>query len=363
MTGLSQLFFFRCYPPTRQPPKEDLRIAQLNPYWCITSPCYANPIIPATYSKPGWLSWGSSSRWRSKIQSQAPVSISAVPLGNIQSYFQGSGSDVARVDPPADATAIEAAVINPVRPTVRVTTAERDQFLVDRASILARYPTYTLGPESDPVFILTDAPGQVSTPTVVLEAKPPPLLGVVGAPQPSTVRDPVTAARTPQSNGRSREFGEQPMGWLESTLGFGASFLNAQQPSIYENIGLLGSATSATLPSVLGGIASQYFNQPATPPASTLPPYVNPTTQVSATNVTPITSRGIPVGCISQRDIDIAAAAGTSPEMVDLILKLGRRNRRRKRMLTKSDIGDISVMRQMLGNGEAFKLWLAKATR
>jgi len=69
------------------------------------------------------------------------------------------------------------------------------------------------------------------------------------------------------------------------------------------------------------------------------------------------------VGCISQRDIDIAAATGTTPELVDVILKLGRRNRRRKRMLTKSDIGDISTMRQILGGGEAFKVWLAKATR
>lgn len=68
------------------------------------------------------------------------------------------------------------------------------------------------------------------------------------------------------------------------------------------------------------------------------------------------------VGCISQRDIDIAAAAGTTPELVDLVLKLGRRNRRRPRMLTKSDIADISTMKAVLGGGKAFELWLAKAT-
>lgn len=157
------------------------------------------------------------------------------------------------------------------------------------------------------------------------------------------------------------------MGWLDTAYGFGAAFLNQQEPSIYENIGLLGRSTAETLPGVLGGIVGQYFGQPMGPTnlgAANLPPYINPSTQVSATNVVPIGTAGRPtVGCISQRDIQIAAAAGTSPEMVDLILKLGRRNRRRRRMLTKSDIGDISTMRQILGNGEAFKLWLAKATR
>ena len=40
------------------------------------------------------------------------------------------------------------------------------------------------------------------------------------------------------------------------------------------------------------------------------------------------------------------------------------RTRRRKRMATKSDIADIATMASLLGkNSEAFKTWLAKATR
>lgn len=69
-------------------------------------------------------------------------------------------------------------------------------------------------------------------------------------------------------------------------------------------------------------------------------------------------------GAISNRDRAIAAASGASPEMVDRVLHFARQGRRRRRrMLTKSDIGDISTMRQILGGGEAFKVWLAKATR
>jgi len=69
-------------------------------------------------------------------------------------------------------------------------------------------------------------------------------------------------------------------------------------------------------------------------------------------------------GCISQRDRRIAAASGVSPEAVDRVLHYARQGRRRRRrMLTKSDVGDISTMKAILGNGEAFKLWLAKATR
>jgi len=69
-------------------------------------------------------------------------------------------------------------------------------------------------------------------------------------------------------------------------------------------------------------------------------------------------------GCISRRDQEIAAASGLSPEAVDRVLYYARKGRRRrKRMLTKSDIGDISTMRQILGGGKAFDVWLAKATR
>jgi len=347
------------HPP---PPKAELTIAQLNPYWCITEPCYDNPIIrqaaASGYNAPGWLkSWisgGSSSGWRSKIQTQSP-SISAPIFQPVLS--PSPVPDRAYVQPES----FEETAINPNRPVVTVTAAERDQFYADRASILARYPGYVAGAESDPFFIISDAPefGAVSSPFE--EKSPPPLLQDVGQTNTVAVTGVGSVTRLPKPSGGNSELGGQPMGWLDTAYAFGGSFLNAQQPSIYENIGLLGGATAATLPGVLGGIAGQYFGQSNIASPAPLPPYLNPTT---ATTSVPVASiRSTAVGCISQRDIDIAAAAGTSPEMVDLILKLGRRNRRRKRMLTKSDIGDISTMRQILGGGEAFKVWLAKATR
>jgi len=149
------------------------------------------------------------------------------------------------------------------------------------------------------------------------------------------------------------------MGWLDTLAG--TFDFDPATPGIFGDTGLSNTGD------ILGGLYSTYrrYTQPAaiTQPAMILPPYVNPETRRPALGVAPSAGGGIPVGCISQRDIDIAAAAGTTPELVDLVLKLARRNKRRRRMLTKSDIGDISTMRQILGGGEAFKLWLAKATR
>lgn len=60
----------------------------------------------------------------------------------------------------------------------------------------------------------------------------------------------------------------------------------------------------------------------------------------------------------------IAAAYGISAELVDGILTMGSPKRRRRRLLTKSDVGDISTMSALLGkNSEAFKTWLATALR
>ena len=67
------------------------------------------------------------------------------------------------------------------------------------------------------------------------------------------------------------------------------------------------------------------------------------------------------MGCISQRDREIAARAGVPAEVVDRVLAAARHGRRRRRtIITKSDIRGIAAAKQVLGNGEAFKLWLAK---
>lgn len=130
--------------------------------------------------------------------------------------------------------------------------------------------------------------------------------------------------------------------------------------------GIFGDSTAgglATTTDFLGGLYQTYKgSQAAATPYSPLQLDAGAAPRTTP----PMYSTAIPgrsaVGCISQRDIDIAAAANTSPELVDLVLKLGRRNRRRPRMLTKSDIADISTMKAILGGGKAFELWLAKAT-
>jgi len=60
----------------------------------------------------------------------------------------------------------------------------------------------------------------------------------------------------------------------------------------------------------------------------------------------------------------IAAATGLGMDLIDGILKAGAPKRRRRRLLTKSDIADISTMASLLGKGsEAFKTWLAVSNR
>ncbi len=60
----------------------------------------------------------------------------------------------------------------------------------------------------------------------------------------------------------------------------------------------------------------------------------------------------------------IAAATGLGIDMVAGILSAGRPKRRRRRMLTKSDVADISTMAALLGkNSESFKTWLAGSLR
>ena len=68
--------------------------------------------------------------------------------------------------------------------------------------------------------------------------------------------------------------------------------------------------------------------------------------------------------CLTKKQIAAAQAAGMSPEQAALFAKASRSRRRRRRMLTKSDVADISTMAALLGKGsEAFKTWLAGANR
>lgn len=40
-----------------------------------------------------------------------------------------------------------------------------------------------------------------------------------------------------------------------------------------------------------------------------------------------------------------------------------KRRRRRRRLATKSDLGDLAALKAILGNGEAFKAWIATHSR
>jgi len=353
------------HPP---PPKADLSIAD---YLCITEPCYgiSKPYRPpsSTGGLFGLPSGTVSQRIREVVTTgQVEPTIAALPPWLVDQDLGDSVYVPEEIAPaPSQSVGIsEVAAINPARPVIQVTSAERDQFYADRASILARFPGYVAGAESDPVFIIREPQTYGKVPSPVTGTSPPPLLQDVGQSQTGANGGfGAVAGTAPEGRVRSG-FEEQPMGWLDDgwDLVKGTFDFDPATPGIF------GSSTEAPLtsiPDLLGGVYRTYqanqLGRVASIAPAPLPPYINPTTRVTPTNVTPM--RTSAVGCISQRDIDIAAATGTTPELVDVILKLGRRNRRRKRMLTKSDIGDISTMRQILGGGEAFKVWLAKATR
>ena len=55
---------------------------------------------------------------------------------------------------------------------------------------------------------------------------------------------------------------------------------------------------------------------------------------------------------------------GIEPDIpfVDVVKKKKCR-RRRRRLATKSDLGDLAALKAILGNGEAFKAWIATHSR
>ena len=97
---------------------------------------------------------------------------------------------------------------------------------------------------------------------------------------------------------------------------------------------------------ILGGGGGTVPPPTFAPPTSTIPTPTNGAPTVSTT-------------CVTRRDQEIAARTGCSAAQVAQVRAMSRHRRRRRRMLTKSDVADISTMKSLLGNGEAFKTWLA----
>ena len=107
--------------------------------------------------------------------------------------------------------------------------------------------------------------------------------------------------------------------------------------------GIFDDVTGPSLPDIIGGFVGGGLD-PVTPS----PTVTTPRAPTVATT------------CISQADSRIAAATGVSAAQVAQIRTLSRGRRRRRRMLTKSDVADISTMASLLGkSSEAFKTWLA----
>lgn len=215
------------------------------------------------------------------------------------------------------------------RPIVRVTEAERDQFLRDRDSILARTgrDPESLPPNLNPLLIVTDLAKPKKTP------KPPLDTPVVQTPAigpPVFLGDLAEVTGEVEPDPRPDRFEEEPMADLSDIFG------------------ALGDV-------VVGGIRGSLDADPRTPGifgdifGPSLPDLVGDAFRGATPQTTPA-PRSTPV----QVNIDPVTGAVTRCKP----------RRRRRRLLTKSDIADISTMAALLGkNSESFKVWLAKATR
>ena len=220
------------------------------------------------------------------------------------------------------------------RPIVRVTEQERDDFIRDRDAILARTGRNpdSLPPELNPILLLTgtgiepDEPAQEEepqelAPTIRIpldptRTGPPVLLGDL-----DTITGPV------ESGPFQDEFEGEPMADLSDIFGsIGDAFVR----------GISGSLDfDPRTPGIIPGVSS-------------LPDLVGDAFAPNIPQVTPA-PRSTPV----QVNIDPVTGRVTQCK-----------RRRRRRLLTKSDIADISTMAALLGkNSESFKVWLAKATR
>lgn len=107
---------------------------------------------------------------------------------------------------------------------------------------------------------------------------------------------------------------------------------------------------------------TNFVQQPTNPYTGTWQDWLDgPTDWLAPATPAPVPTAGGSVGCISQRDREIGARAGVPPEVVDRVLASARKGRRRrKKLCTESDIRCIAAMKQVLGDGKNFQIWLAK---
>ena len=299
-------------------------------------PC--GPIDPHDLSASGlglgWQgastpSWASGTAWPS-VEGRIPA---AVPIGLIQTTTAAALADPFPELEPGQISDAEMEQIDQVvedeyeaaRPVVEATTAEIISFLDARDSILSRYgwSIEDLPPEQNPVLIPLDAAEEIP-----IESEP------TAESEPVDVLPPLAITDLPSGP----DPGEAPWS-VEPDL-------DSDQPE----------DQSMDLSSLLGGVtqaATAYYGYRAQRDAQRLQqaPYQGswqdwldgPTDwlEPSAPQTPPVGGRVIP------------RRPGAPC-----------RRRRRRRMLTKSDIADISTMASILGkNSEAFKTWLAKATR
>ena len=136
----------------------------------------------------------------------------------------------------------------------------------------------------------------------------------------------------------------EPMADLSGILGTIGRAIGGSLDADPATPGIFGGGLGTSLPDVLGGIGQAIGGS-------------------YSQDLPPVTSLPSPNGAAmptTNRDAAIAAALGVSPNQVAAIKKYCRTRRRRRRMLTKSDIADISTMASLLGkSSEAFKTWLA----
>jgi len=160
--------------------------------------------------------------------------------------------------------------------------------------------------------------------------------------------------------------------------------------------GLLSGVSS--IANTIGGLASTYYSVKnlGKPPMAAAPPAITPRAPVQAsfpsyqTNLPQfqtaqyqpaggfqaMTTGGLPIAIggtalarsfnagLLGKALAIAGTLGLSIDVVQAVLGEANHKHRRKRLLTKSDVADISTMASLLGkNSESFKTWLAVSRR
>ncbi len=160
--------------------------------------------------------------------------------------------------------------------------------------------------------------------------------------------------------------------------------------------GLLSGVSD--IANTIGGLASTYYSVKniGRPPQAAAPPAVNPAQPVRGsfpsfqTNLPQYQAAGfnqpyagfgamttgLPIALGAKalagtfntgllgKALAIAGTLGLSIDVVQAVLGEANHKHRRKRLLTKSDVADISTMASLLGkNSEAFKTWLAVSRR